>query len=337
MLFYVVFVYASGLAVRIGPAATLPDGGLLPMILTSLGMDSLLIGLVFAFATRILDPLSRRLPMSLLIPAALALAFVSGGVTAYLSVQIRKLSPLGPQEYFQMSAVLAYYAMLSALCYLQYITVQNARLAADNALAAAEAGRLAALSELRRLRTQIQPHFLFNVLNNIHAELAVSPSQAGTMLTMLGDHLRNALELEDTLFVSLEADLLPIRSFIALQQMRFETQITLAVDLKRQAAARRVPTFLLLPLVENATKFAHRTTGEPIDIRIEADTDGPKLTISVSNPGSLSTRAEVPGTQTGLANLRARLALHYPDRHHFSLTEQDNRVTARIEVEGEPC
>lgn len=333
LLFYMAFVFALGQLVRIPTS----EGDMLPLIGGSLLLDLLLIAIVLLSACQVLGRLPDGLPVPILIPGSVALAFVSGGAATFLNLEVRKLTALGPQEYFDTPSVMLYNTMLAALYNLQYISIRHARLASNSALSAAEAGRRAALSELRRLRTQIQPHFMLNVLNNIQIEIGTSPAQASAMLSMLGDHLRNALELEDTLFVSLDADIVPIRSFIALQQMRFGTRIALHVALQGKAAGRMVPAFLLLPLVENATKFGYRNAGGQIDIRIEAQNDGPRLRIAVSNPGSMSTRAEVPGTQTGLANLRARLALHYPDRHRFTLTEENDRVVALIQVEGGPC
>lgn len=333
IIFYVVFVYAVGQLVRLATS----EGDLAGLIIGSLILDTLLIAVVLSSAGIVLGPLVDRMPISVLVPASIALACASGAAASLLNLEIRKLTALGPQNFFQLPLVFAYNAVLAALYNLQFISVRHARRAAANALAAAEAGRRAALSELRRLRTQIQPHFLFNVLNNIQVEIRTSPPKAGEMLATLADHLRNQLELEDTLFVTLEADVIPIRTFMALQQMRFGNQISLRLDMSPTALRCTVPAFLLLPLVENATKFGTRSGGAQNDILVQADCDGPVLQIAVSNPGSLSGRPDVPGTQTGLSNLRARLALHYPDRHSFNLFEKDNRVIARIEVKGDPC
>lgn len=234
--------------------------------------------------------------------------------------------------------IYAYYTMHAALYNILFLWERQARLASQRALDVLKAERRAAMSELRRLRTQIQPHCLFNILNNIQIEVGNSPQQASLMLSKLGDHLRLALELEDTLFISLESEIASLRSFVGLQQMRFRTEITLNVDVSDEAQRRPVPTFLLLPLVENATKFGYRPNRGVVDVVIEVSCTGPSLNIAISNPGSLANRPlDLPCTQTGVTNLQSRLALHYPSKHSFVLQQEGERVAARLSLEGPPC
>ncbi len=333
-LIYLAFVYGTGLAIRL----TASDADSFEVITSSLIIDTVIVVTVVALARLSLTGLVNRLSVAPLIAVSVCLAFISGGVSFLIVEKIRDAGLLLPSDPFNRPVIYTYFSMMAAVYNLQFMWVGQARLASERAVAVIEAERRAALSELRRLRTQIQPHFLFNMLNNIQIEISNSPANASKMLTMLSDHLRQALELEDTLFVSLEAEMVSVRSFVALQKLRFGTEITLHSDFSRPVLKRMVPAFMLLPLIENATKFGYRPNGEEVDILISGKDDETDLVIVVSNPGSISERhKEVPGTRTGLTNLRGRLALHYPSRHSFTLTQEGDRVVARIELEGEPC
>jgi two-component system, LytTR family, sensor kinase len=333
-IFFVVFAFVAGWLIRFGAGeitgwATFFD---------SFKIDAILVVSVIVLAQLILARLNDQISALFLIAASVALAFVSGGVAFFLVELARDIGILPHSNSFDEPVIYAYYTMHAALYNLLFLWERQARLASLRALEVLKAERRAALSELRRLRTQIQPHFLFNMLNNIQIEIGNSPPQASLMLSKLGDHLRLGLELEDTLFISLESEIASQRSFVGLQQMRFGTDITLRIDVTDEAQRRLVPTFLLLPLVENATKFGYRPNRGEVDVVIEASCAGPTLNIAISNPGSLAyRRVDLPGTQTGLTNLQSRLALHYPNKHSFSLQQEDDRVTARLSLEGPPC
>lgn len=333
-IFFALFVFATGLLARIETAGTATPG----LVASSIFLDLVLIALIFGSARLGLGRIPDDMPLHLQVPVTLLTTAVSGGLGAAFLLWMREVIPLSQVPQIEPTIVV-YYALLMAVFHnALFMWMRHARIASARAAALSAAEGRAALSELRRLRTQIQPHVLFNVLNTIQIEIATSPDRARTMVAMLGDHLRQQLELEDTLFVSLDADIVTVRSFVALQQMRFDNTISLEVGVSRAAGRREVPAFLLLPLVENATKFGRRGDATPLTIRIAAEVDGRLLRIAVSQPGELAARPpHVPGTRTGLANLRARLELHYPGRHRFALVQEGQQVVARIEAEGAPC
>ena len=106
------------------------------------------------------------------------------------------------------------------------------------------------------------------------------------------------------------------------------------------AASHRIASFLLQPLVENAVKYGRREDGLSvgIDIRLVGDV----LQIEIENTGSLDgvPKSRQRRSGIGLENVRRRLALHYPGRHQFSLSDRgdgENKVVARLTLEGEPC
>ncbi len=180
-------------------------------------------------------------------------------------------------------------------------------------------------AELRLLRAQVDPHFLFNSLNTLRALIPAdfaTPQELATAreaVTMLSDVLRTSL-LSDTRYtIPLSEELEHVENFLALEKLRFEARLQITQTVAPAALAGSVPTLLLQTLVENAIKYGitPREAGGVItlDIRIEATA----LVITVTNPGSLAVDRGAPGL--GLKNARARLALIYGPAATLDLTE----------------
>lgn len=197
-------------------------------------------------------------------------------------------------------------------------------------------------AELEQLRLQLDPHFLFNALNGIAEEIPEHPAAALEMLHNLTAYLRHSLDGIDRTVVTVSSEVAGLTAYLGVQRARFGDRLDVRLDVMPAAAERRIASFLLQPLVENAVKHGRREGG--LDLRIDIRLSGDALHVAVQNSGTLDTtrpaRRRRPGI--GLENVRRRLALHYPDRHAFSLTESgeaagDKKVTATLELRGEPC
>jgi LytS/YehU family sensor histidine kinase len=244
--------------------------------------------------------------------------------------------------------------------YLALRTWQRQRTQARRLL---EADAAASTARLQMLRYQLNPHFFFNALNTISALADEEPARVKTVVSRLSGFLRYTLLDADALVVPLGEEVAAARRYLDVEQIRFEDDLEVQVDVPPAAATRRVPAFVLLPLVENAVKHGLRTSPVPLRVRLtarldEAEDDGAEggassgaagagaseaatLVLTVANTGTL--RADdagadaAPGTGTGLANVRARLAAHYPARHRVTLTETaDGWVRARLTLTGAP-
>lgn len=209
------------------------------------------------------------------------------------------------------------------------------------ALAQAEALR----AELRELRLQLDPHFLFNALNGVGEEILDDPDAAHVMVRELSDYLRHSLATHDQPVASVAAEAASLAAYLRIQEARFGDQLVATLDVAPEAADRPIASFLLQPLVENAIKHGTRRNGLRIDIAIQAE--GLGLRIRIGNTGTLAPSAKRPRRGgVGLANVRRRLALHYPGRHYFTLHEAappgstgsaGRRVVAELILEGAPC
>lgn len=223
-----------------------------------------------------------------------------------------------------------------SLCYF-WVRAEFARQAEHEHAMRAEAEALRA--ELEELRLQLDPHFLFNALNGVAEEIPEHPDAALAMLRDLTAYLRHSLDGIKQTVVTVEAETGGLSAYLRVQQARFGERLDVTFDLDPRAAPRRIASFLLQPLVENAVKHGRRDRKLEIRVAIRATEDA--LHIEIENTGALGGGAPArrgrPGI--GLENVRRRLALHYPGRHRFALTESSggDKVVATLELEGEPC
>ena len=194
---------------------------------------------------------------------------------------------------------------------------------------------LATEAQLEMLRYQLQPHFLFNALNSLRALIAEDPVRAREMVTELADFLRYSLLSPGAAEVALGEEVASVRRYLALERVRYEERLQVDFEVEPGAEARRVPSFLLHPLAENAVKYGIRTSPRPLRVSVAARTEGRRLVVEVANTGRWCEPMSDPvlnGLGVGLDNVRQRLARLYPGRHHFQVGQDDGWVRARIEI-----
>lgn len=226
-----------------------------------------------------------------------------------------------------------FYMIFLSFSFIQISTAAEAgRRDQERRAARAEADALRA--ELQRLRLQLDPHFLLNALNGILDEIMRDPNLARQVLEDLTSFLRHVLAGRDQLITSVGEEIDAVSAYLGVQSARFGENLDAVLDVDAAALPRPIASFLLQPLVENAIE--HGRQGRVARVRIALRPDGDRLLIEVSNPGHLQQGAPT-GTGVGLETVRARLALHYPDRHAFTLQEAVGEVTALLVLEGDPC
>ena len=171
---------------------------------------------------------------------------------------------------------------------------------------------LAREAELRSLRAQIDPHFLFNSLHSISALTTAEPPAARRMCLLLGEFLRESLALGAEDRITLARELALIDRFLAIERIRFGTRLSAEIS-AGNAGNCLVPPLLLQPLVENAVTHGVAHMLEGAVIRVFAERTGSRLRIVAENPCDPD-RPRGSGAGVGLANVRARLrALHGAD------------------------
>ena len=182
-------------------------------------------------------------------------------------------------------------------------------------------------SELFMLKSQINPHFLFNTLNNIDSLIETDPKKASESIIHLSDILRYVTYNTQTDFVTIQKEEESLRSFIALNTLRFGNQlITYNAEIKNPS--RLIAPMLLIPLVENAIKHGDKK-GELPAVKINLSV-GDNIAFTVENvlPKDVIQKDSAGGV--GIVNLKRRLELLYPNAHSFENTVSENKYIASL-------
>lgn len=198
------------------------------------------------------------------------------------------------------------YTLAASLHYL-LMAFQEARQAERNAL---ELEVLAREAELRSLRAQIDPHFLFNALNSISSLTGSSPAAARQMCLELAEFLRESLRVGGVASIPLAEELALTEKYLAVERARFGPRLKVEREVSAEAGTCGVPPLVLQPLVENAVRHGVANLVDGGFVRIAARRSGNRLHLTVENPVDPGAAAE-PGEGIGLANVRGRLAALY--------------------------
>jgi two-component system sensor histidine kinase AlgZ len=176
-------------------------------------------------------------------------------------------------------------------------------------------------AELRALRYQLNPHFLFNTLNAISALVAKQQNrEANRMIARLGDFLRATLDSDGAHEVTLAEELSLTETYLDVEKARLGDRLVIRLQVGPEVMSAMVPYLLLQPLVENAIRHGISMRREPGKLELGAHRQGDMLSLCVTNEGQPATeRIDQPGTSltVGLNNVRARLATLYPGAHQL--------------------
>lgn len=201
-----------------------------------------------------------------------------------------------------------------------------------------EAQLLARESELRMLRTQIDPHFLFNSLNSISALTTIDPAGAREMTLQLASFFRQSLGLEAHKKIRVADEFLLIRHFLAIEQVRFGERLIVELALDEAASPCLLPPMLIQPLVENAVKHGVAQLLAGGLVTVTARRAGSVLLISVVNAIDADLgAADTGGAQVniGLANVRQRLASAYGHQASLHSGRRGDTFNADISMPAE--
>ena len=202
----------------------------------------------------------------------------------------------------------------------------------ERELRAIELEKLLAQARLQALRSQLNPHFLFNTLNSISSLMRRDVDAADRMIVRLSELLRLALGNVETQEVPLRDELEFLRRYLDIEQIRFGARLQVTFDIPADTLELPVPNLLLQPLVENAIKHGIAPRKQPGRIEIAARREGPGLALRVRDNGP-GTGQGAEGAGVGLANTRARLEHLYGDRHRFDFgPAPDGGFEVRIQL-----
>jgi LytS/YehU family sensor histidine kinase len=199
-----------------------------------------------------------------------------------------------------------FYVMLG-LAY--YLVVYNTNLQ-EKMREGARLNELLKESELNMLRSQINPHFLFNSLNSISSLTITDPEKARDMLIKLSDFLRYSVSTNAAGFTSLEKEMTNIQRYLEIEKVRFGDKLVFEFKMDGDCKNHLIPAMLLQPLFENAIKHGVYESTEQVKVEMDCRFDSGCLEITIWNDFEPGARAR-KGAGVGLKNIRERLKLLY--------------------------
>lgn len=185
--------------------------------------------------------------------------------------------------------------------------------------------------QLRTLKYQVTPHFMFNVLNHIHILMQTDVELASDLLIKYSEILRYQLYNDDKQHVPLEQDVQFMKDFIEVEKIRWGNKLTVSCSWKMEAPQQKIPALLFITFIENAFKHVSKTNFEKGYIDIAFEQKGQVLRLEVENSKSTwLPPKKKDACKLGLKNIRARLEILYFERYHLSVEETDSIYRTKL-------
>jgi hypothetical protein len=173
---------------------------------------------------------------------------------------------------------------------------------------------LAHSAQIRALRYQLNPHFLFNALNSVASLISSGePAKAEAMTENLADFLRTTLALDPQAFVTLEEEVRLQGLYLEIEKVRFPDRLKVTTDIPLELGDCRVPALITQPLIENSIKYAVANSSGPVEIRIKARERDGLLVLVIEDDGGDAETAPGKGSHLGLSNVTERLRAAFGD------------------------
>jgi two-component system LytT family sensor kinase len=190
-------------------------------------------------------------------------------------------------------------------------------------------------AQLKALKMQLHPHFLFNTLHSISSLILEDPPKANSMIARLGDFLRLTLDHSEQQLVTLKEETEFVRCYLEIEQVRFGDRLTVEFRIDPATHSAQVPHLILQPVVENAIQHAIAPRATPGHIQIVAQRVEHRLRVELkdSGPGMRVFGEPLQGHGVGLNNVRARLQQLYGGEFSFEMNNNsDGGLTVRLEL-----
>jgi two-component system, LytTR family, sensor histidine kinase AlgZ len=271
----------------------------------------------------------------------IAAAAVSSGIwlvfSRLLAAAAARLSPWFGDAPTAIASQQALILTMGLLLFLLASAVHYVLLAAERSRdverQALELRVLAREAELRALRAQVDPHFLFNSLHSIGALTGSDPAGARRMAILLADFLRDTISLGGRDRIPLADELKLLERFLAIERVRFGERLSVDLRLDDAANVCEIPPLLLQPIVENAVTHGIAGLVDGGTVAIRTLRNGSRLAIEIQNPCDPDRRPG-RGTGVGLANVRRRLDAAFSGEAWMTSREADGRFTVELSL---PC
>ena len=221
-----------------------------------------------------------------------------------------------------------FYAV-AVLVYYLYVYIEQLNEKAANEI---RLNRLLKDGELNLLKSQINPHFLFNSMNSVNSLITRNPEQAQKMLVSLSDYLRYAVLSTNRAHSCVSDEMENIALYLSIEQLRFGEKLLYEPDIDPSALSVEIPAMLLQPLVENAIKHGVYESLEMVRIMMKITKDDPYLNIELSNNFETEGNSQKKGSGTGLQNISERLRLIYGNSAAMQIKTEQGVFTVMLKI-----
>ncbi len=230
-------------------------------------------------------------------------------------------------EWYETVGIIFIYLLFSTLLVLSKSWFQALALKKE----LAEVKQLSTDNELKMLRAQISPHFLFNSLNTIYGQSLKSDPKAPQSIISLSEILRYNLEKSSDELALLSDEIKYLKDYIDLQKARLEYPDQLRLNVLGEVDEQRVPSLMIIEFLENALKYGNiQTEGAFIDLKITCGKNA--IEIHCANSVDPSHKPMSASTGMGLDNIRKRLDLLYPEKHEFEAVQKELEYTITLRL-----
>jgi LytS/YehU family sensor histidine kinase len=232
-----------------------------------------------------------------------------------------------------LNQTIAWRAMLGGLIYLVlvliYYLVSNSQKLQERAQQEVRLKGLVRDAELNMLKSQINPHFLFNSLNSISSLTMSNPEEAREMIIRLSDFLRYSLKHRENEYVPLKEELGRMKDYLAIERIRFGEKLRYEFDIGKACEDFPVPTMIFQPLFENAIRHSVYESVDPITVKFSCVPEEENMKMLISNDYDPSVPSR-KGTGVGLQNVRQRIDLAYKEKGSVQWSGKDGIFTVTI-------
>lgn len=184
--------------------------------------------------------------------------------------------------------------------------------------------------ELKNLRAQLNPHFLFNSLNSIRALIGLNPNQAKTSVTQLSTLLRRSINLGKMRVIPLKEELDLVKIYLDLEQIRFEERLQTDFQIAQDSLSCEIPPLMIQTIVENGIKHGISKSIDGGVIRVVSTKSDDGLELIISNSGQLDLESETSGI--GISNSKKRLEILFGNDADFNIYQDGEEVVVKIRI-----
>lgn len=189
-------------------------------------------------------------------------------------------------------------------------------------------------AQLRALRYQLNPHFLFNTLNSVASLISKKQSDAAeAMVISLSEFLRSTLQMDAGSEIPLGDEVALQSLYLDIEKARFPHRLNVEIDVPEDARSALVPNLITQPLIENAIKYGVARSSEPVSLEVIARIEGARLLIEIRDDGGNAEDGAPNGTRVGLRNVADRLRLHYGEEASLTASKiSEGGFSAQIRI-----